>query len=224
MAKVKEMNLTNAQIWSTLLPYLEDNWTWPGGVVRNSDDGRRTFYIDEAKTIGIQFIKGSQYFSYFMGVIFKGTEYHNIEFSYNTTNKTFMIEITDTALIISAVDNSTSINAANCQKIMVCNGHNTNIDTDEQVLIYLGSKSSSNVSAIYASDVLTPVDNSEQNGNANVNSKYTALINLYNTKSNFVATDVYKSMFMELSTWSFGDVMLNGHRYRMSGSIFALDE
>ena len=224
MAKVKEMNLTNGQIWGTVLPYLEDNWTWPGGVVRSSDDGRRTFYIDEAKTIGIQFIKGSQYFSWFMGIIFKGTEYHNIEFSYNTTNKTFMIEITDTTLIISAVDNSKSINASNCQKIIVCNGHNTNTDTNEQIIIYLGSKSSSNVSAIYASDVSVPMDMSEQNGNANVSSKYTALINLYNTKSNFVATDVYKSMFMELSTWSFGDVMLNGHRYRMSGSIFALDE
>lgn len=224
MAIVQEMNLTNAQIWSTLLPYLEDNWTWPGGVVRSSDDGRRTFYIDEAKTIGIQFIKGSQYFSYFMGVIFKGTEYHNIEFSYNTTNKTFMIEITDTALIISAVDNSTSINAANCQKIIVCNGYNTNTAGTEQIIIYLGSKSSSNVSAIYASDVTTPVDISEQNGNANVNAKTTNLIPFYNTNSVFITTDVYKSLCEDIGAWYFGNVMVNNKAYRMSGSVFAVDE
>lgn len=224
MAIVQEMNLTNGQIWGTVLPFLENNWTWPGGVVRSSDDGRRTFYIDEAKTIGIQFIKGSQYFSWFMGVIFKGTEYHNIEFSYNTTNKTFMIEITDTALIISAVDNSTSINAANCQKIMVCNGHNTNTGTDEQIMIYLGSKSSSNVSAIYASDVSAPVDISEQNGNANVNARTTNLIPIYNTNSAFITTDVYKSLCEDIGAWYFGNVMVNGKAYRMSGSVFALDE
>ena len=96
MAIVQEMNLTNGQIWGTVLPFLENNWTWPGGVVRSSDGNNAYFYIDEAKTIGIHFIKGAEYFSWYMGVIFKGTEYHNIEFKYNTTNKTFLIEITDT--------------------------------------------------------------------------------------------------------------------------------
>ena len=220
MAKVKEMFLSANSFYDTLVPYLRDNWTW--GATTN--DGK--FYIDTAKTIGIQIGAGGQYNDPTIRILFNGVEYHIISFDRTTwtNDKAIMIEITNTALIISCTDKSTSINASNCQKIIVCNGHNTNTDTNEQIIIYLGSKSSSNVSAIYASDVSVPMDMSEQNGNANVSSKYTALINLYNTKSNFVVTDVYKSIFMELPTWSFGDVMFNGHRYRMSGSIFALDE
>lgn len=225
MAIVQKMTLTNGQIWDTVLPYLENNWTWPGGVVRTVEGGDRAyFYIDEAKTIGILFIKGAEYFNYYMGVIFKGTEYHNIEFKYNTTNKTFMIEITNTALIISAVDNSASINAANCEKIIVHNAINPKTNTTQQVISYIGNKSSNNVSAMYASDVMPPADMSEQNGGVNVNSAQSVFVQLCNKASDFIATDVYKCLCSSLSGWSFGDSIIDGHRYRMSGSIFALDE
>ena len=65
---------------------------------------------------------------------------------------------------------------------------------------------------------------SEQNGNANVNAKTTNLIPLYNTKSAFITTDVYKSLCEDIGAWYFGNVMVNGKAYRMSGSVFALDE
>lgn len=220
MAKVKEMLLSAYSFYDTLVPYLRDNWTW--AVTPN--DG--FFYIDTAKTIGFQITAGGQYSDPAIRIQFHGNEHRYIGFDRTTwtEDKAIKIEITSTTLIISCTDKSTSINAANCQKIIICNGYNSNTDEYKQIMIYFDSRSSSNVSTIYASDVLTPADISEQNGNANVSSKYTALINLYNSKSNFVATDVYKSMFMELSAWTFGDVILNGHRYRMSGSIFALDE
>ena len=224
MATVQTYTLSREQMWGTLLPYLENNWTWDDVVKSGTGSAYDTayFYLDEDKTIGLYYLQGQTGMSPSkIGVYFKGSTYHVAELASNTT---FEIEITDTVLIISYVSSSNSISATNCDKIIICNGHSANTNEEEQIMIYLGSRSSSNVSAMYASDVTTPVDISEQNSNANVSSKYTALINLYNTKSRFVATDVYKSMFMELSAWSFGDVMLNGHHYRMSGPIFALDE
>ncbi len=220
MAKVKEMLLSAYSFYDGLVPYLKDNWAWAA----TTNDG--FFYIDAAKTIGFQITAGGQYSDPAIRIQFHGNEQRYIGFDRTTwtEDKAIKIEITNTALIISCTDKSTFVNAANCRKIIVCNGHNSNTDENKQIMIYLDSRSSSNVSAIYASDVSAIADNSEQNGNANINSKYTALINLYNTKSNFITTDVYKSMFMELSAWSFGDVMLNGHHYRMSGQIFTLDE
>lgn len=224
MATVQTYTLSREQMWGTLITYLENNWTWADVVKSGTGSISSTayFYINDAKTIGLYYLQGQTGMSASkIGVYFKGTTYHIVELA---SNSTFEIEITNTALILSFISGSNSISASNCHKIIIHNAINPKTNTTEQVISYVGSKSSSNVSAIYASDVLAIADNSEQNGNANVSSKYTALINLYNTKSNFIATDVYKSMFMELSAWSFGDVMLNGHHYRMSGSIFALDE
>jgi len=221
MAKVKEMLLSAYSFYDTLVPYLRDNWTWGATY---ADDGK--FYIDTAKTIGIQIGAGGQYNDPTIRILFNGAEYHVISFDRTTwtNDKAIMIEITNTALIISCTDKSTSANAANCQKIIVCNGHNTNTGTDEQIMIYLDSRSSANVSAMYASDVAVPVDMSEQNGNANVNAKTTNLIPLYNTNSAFITTDVYKSLCEDIGAWYFGNVMVNDKAYRMSGSVFALDE
>lgn len=212
----------NADVNSVLnevVPYLTSNWSWAAVENDNQYNGK-IFYIDSAKTIGIHLYIRTGTNDIKVGVRFKGTDYH---MSSEGASYSFRVEITNTTLILSYILGST-ISTTNCEKIIVHNATNPNTNTTQQVISYIGSKSSSNVSAMYASDVSTPGDISEQNGNANVSSKYTALINLYNTKSSFVATDVYKSMFMELSAWSFGDVMLNGHRYRMSGPIFALDE
>ena len=108
-------------------------------------------------------------------------------------------------------------------KIIICNGHNTNTGEDEQIMIYLGSKSSSNVSSMYASDVSAPANMSEQNSNANTNAKTTNLIPFYNTASEFITTDVYKSVCEDIGTWYFGNVIVNDKAYRMSGSVFARD-
>lgn len=214
-----KINASATDVLNEVVPYLTSNWNWTAVESDNQYNGK-IFYINSAKTIGIHLYIRTGTNDVGVGVRFQGTDYHM-----STTGDPYSlkIEITDTALILSYILSST-ISVTNCEKIIVHNAINSNTDTTQQVISYIGSKSSSNVSAMYTNDVTIPTDNSEQDGNANVNGKYTALINLYNTKSNFVATDVYKSMFMELSTWSFGDVMLNGHRYRMSGSIFALDE
>ena len=225
MAAVQTYTLSREQMWGTLLPYLENNWTWGGGVSRSgsgSYNDTAYFYIDEAKTIGLYYLQGQTGMSASkIGVYFKGTTYHVADLA---SNSTFEIEITDTALIISFISGSNSISATNCEKIIVCGGYNTNTETDEQIMLYLGSKSSSNVSAMYASDVTTPADISEQNSNANTNAKTTNLIPFYSTASEFITTDVFKSLCEDIGSWYFGNVMVNNKAYRMSGSVFALDE
>ncbi|MBR0512492.1 MAG: hypothetical protein IJJ81_07980 [Ruminococcus sp.] len=220
MAKVYEQTMSREQMETMLVPYLENNWTWGGGKVVSSS--QTYFYTDEAKTLGLYYEQGAtgQRASK-IGICFKGNNYHVFELASNTT---FEIEITDTAMIISFKSGSNSISASDCDKIIICNGHNTNTGEDEQIMIYLGSKSSSNVSSMYASDVATPADVSEQNGNANVNARTTNLIPIYNTNSAFITTDVYKSLCEDIGAWYFGNVMVNGKAYRMSGSVFALDE
>lgn len=234
MATVQNFeNITSVSDMQNIISFLRNNWTWAAEEDAPKPDNPgytsngKIFYLDAAKTKGVNIYVRNGTNSVNINPYFKGNHYHyatndpNVSSAYPFSMK---IEITSDTLIISWKYDSATLPVANCEKMIVHNAVNPNTNVTEQVLTYIGNKSSSNVSAMYASDVPTSVDMSEQNGNANVSSKYTALINLYNTKSNFVATDVYKSMFMELSAWSFGDVMLNGHRYRMSGSIFALDE
>lgn len=198
-------------------------WDWTG-VVAAQENTDFTFYIDAAKTMGIRFGKYGTFDGYF-GLVKNGTLYANYAFSISDNGIRTLYEKTNNALIISITQAQSAgdVSANNCYKIIICYGKNKN-NQEEPIAIRINSIASGNTSTLIASDVNVPTALSEQNGNANVSSKYTALINLYNTKSNFVATDVYKSMFMELSAWSFGDVMLNGHHYRMSGPIFALDE
>lgn len=196
---------------------LETMWNWAS--IDWDSNNYAYFWLDSAKTYGLGLIFG---YGESLSLKTNTTSYHG---SNNARDGiTVQFEKTTNALILSTAPGNVTITGTNCDKYIICNATNPTTNAIEPIIIYIGSKSSSNVSMMLASDVVIPTDNSEQNGNANVSSKYTALINLYNTKSNFVATDVYKSMFMELSAWSFGDVMLNGHRYRMSGSIFALDE
>lgn len=225
MAKVFEQAVSPTELGTVLFPYLRDNWTWAGGTETTSGDfGSKTYnlYLDEDKTKAITIRYGGPGYRSHIGIIFKGNSYHLADLETGTS--TFEVEITDTALIISCIPNSSSINAANCDKYIICNGYSTNADSEEQIMIYLGSKSSSNVSSIYASDVTTPADMSEQNANDNVNAKTTNLIPFYNTVSSFITTDVYKSLCEDIGAWYFGNVIVNNKAYRMSGSVFALDE
>ena len=219
MAVVWQQNLSTPEMGTILVPYLRDNFTWAGGT--QTSDSTTHFYINEAKTIGFRIIVNSGTTPSKIAVFFKGSYYHEVEIYFAAS---FEVEITDTALIFSFVGGEgVTISAANCHKIIVCDGYNTNTEDNEQILIYLKSLSSSNVSAMYASDVTTPADMAEQNGNANVNAKTTNLIPFYNTKSAFITTDVYKSVCEDIGAWYFGNVIVNDKAYRMSGSVFARD-
>jgi hypothetical protein len=225
MATVQTYTVSREQMWSTLIPYLENNWTWKGGVTKtgNGSIGSTAyFYLDEDKTIGLYYLQGQTGMSASnISIRFNGTDYHSVELA---SNSTFEIEITNTALILSFISGSNSISASNCHKIIVHNAINPKTNTTEQVISYVGNLSSGNVSAMCASDVITPVDMTEQNGGANVSSAQSVFVQLCNKASDFIATDVCKCLCTSLSGWSFGDAMIDGHRYRMSGSIYALDE
>lgn len=214
-----KLNATANDTLNEVVPYLTSNWTWAAVEDDNQYNGK-IFYIDSAKTIGLHLWIRTGTSRISVGISFKGTDYHMTAQDYPYSYK---IEITDTALIFSYVLDTT-ISAANCEKIIIHNAINPKTNTTEQVISYVGSKSSSNVSAMYASDVLTPVDMSEQNGGANINALQSVFIPLCNKASDFIATDVYKTLYSSLSGWSFGDAMIDGHKYRMSGSIYALDE
>ena len=220
MATVWTQTLTLAEMGTLLIPYLRDNFTWAGGTETASQ--YTYFYINEAKTIGIRYFQGiNGIYGSKIAVIFKDSYYHETEFY---PNGTFEIEITATALILSYISNSNSISASNCEKIIVHNAINPKTNTTQQVISYIGNKSSSNVFAMYTSDILTPVDMPKQNGGANVSSAQSVFIPLCNKATDFIATDVYECLCSSLSGWSFGNSIIDGHKYRMSGSIYALDE
>lgn len=222
MATVQDYKLPDGQISVKGVAHLLTSiWNFPQVYEGN---GYTDLYINEAKTIGIRVSAEGNCIS----IIRNGTIYHATTGSrYSGYYLYLKLEATTDTFIISAIYTDAyygdAVIASNCHKYIICNAKNT-LNETEPIVAYVGSNSSSNVSAFYTNETLVPTDMGEQNGGANVNAKYTAVINLYNIKSNFVAINVYKSMFMELSAWSFGDVMLNGHRYRMSGPIFALDE
>lgn len=202
-----------------IVPYLTSNWTWVAVESDNDYDGK-IFYIDSAKTIGLHIWIRTGVGRISVGIRFKGTDYHMTTQDYPYSYK---IEITNTALIFSYVVGET-ISATNCEKIIVHNAINPKTNTTQQVISYIGNKSSSNVSAMYTSDVSTPVDMPEQNGGANVSAAQSVFVPLCNKASDFIATNVYKCLCTSLSSWSFNNAMIDGHKYRMSGSVYALDE
>lgn len=202
-----------------VMPYLTSCWDW-AAVESDKQYNGKIFYINAAKTIGLHLYVRTGTSDIKVGVSFNGTDYH---MSTENSPYSFKIEKTDTALIFSYILGS-SISANNCEKIIIHNAINPKTNITQQVISYIGNKSTSNVSAIYASDVLTPADISKQNGGENVNSAQSVFIPLCNKATDFIATDVYECLCTSLSGWSFGDAMIDGHKYRMSGSIYALDE
>lgn len=219
MATVQDYTITSVADASNVISYLESNWTWNGGKTESGFE--TTLWVDTAKTIGLYFYVRSGVSQLKIGVKFKGTEYHLSDLQYPDA-VSFKIEITSTALCFSFIDAS-SLTAENCTKIIVCDAHNSTNDTDEQVIIYLGSKASSNVSAIYASDVVTPYDLPAQNSNTGVSAKVSYMVPFYNKASAFVTTDVLQALTVDVVSWYFGNISLNNKPYRMSGSVVMFD-
>lgn len=61
MAIVQTYTLSREQMWGTLLPYLENNWTWADVVKSGTGSPYDTeyFYLDEDKTIGLYYEQGA---------------------------------------------------------------------------------------------------------------------------------------------------------------------
>ena len=190
-------------------------WNWSGITTD-------TLWVDAAKTIGLKFIGVGNIIS----LIKDSTTYHASSDS-SLTSMYVKVEKTTNAVIISVKNSGTAlsdVSATDCDKYIVCNATNSLTRAIEPIIIYLGSKSSSNQCMMLASDVNVPTDMAAQNSNANVNAKTTNLIPFYNTASVCVTSDILQSLCEDISSWYFGDVIVNDKAYRMSGSVFALDE
>lgn len=224
MAIVQDYTITSLSNIPTVVSYLENNWIWSGGKTTSGDISgiyEAWLWMDVGKTIGVYFYARPGVSAFKIGIKFKGTNYHLAELSYSTI--TFKIEITSDMLCISYID-AASITATNCSKIMVCDAHNSVNNSDEQVMIWLGSKSTSNVCAMYASDVVTPYDLPAQDANTGINAKISYMIPFYNKASAFVTTGALQALTMDVASWYFGNISLNNKPYRMSGSVFMPDE
>lgn len=198
--------------------FIENIWDWAAVETVGND---KIYWVDSEKTFGLgtRLTYGNPNLE-----VVKGSSFYHLTEGDNTYN--LKVEKTSTTLIISTYGSGSvsSVPANNCNKYMVCAATNTSTGTNEPIVIFLGSKSSSNQVMMLASDVTTPVDMAAQNANANTNAKTTNLIPFYNTASACITTNVYQSLCENISSWYFGDVIIKGRAYRMSGSVFALDE
>lgn len=196
-------------------------WDW--AAIDTITDGY-ILWLNSSKTYGLSVVYTSSGIGLQVSLIKGDTLYHT------TYNDRYMalnmkIEKTTGALILSvkAQDNLSSVSAIDCDKFIICNGLNSATKAVEPVIIYLGSKSSSNQIMLLAGDVESPVNLTAQNANANTSSKTTNLIPFYSPSSACITTDVFVSLCEDISSWYFGNIVINGYRYRMSGSVFARD-
>lgn len=213
--------------YETIVADMTDAWNW---TAVETVTGGTKFCIDEDRRFGIYVYNGNSNYTS-IGIMFGTTSYH-IAGPSGTANK-LVIKFekigTDT-MIISAYrvgsSDSPYVAANLCDKYIICKAVNTLTEDEETVLVYIGSSSTSggNKSMMFASDVMLPADVMVQNANANINAKNTNLIPLYNTASAFITKDVYMSLCENVSSWYFGNVFVNDKPYRMSGSVFVLDE
>lgn len=212
--------------YETIVADVTDLWNWTD--IEELTNGT-VFWIDENKTFGIYVYNGNANYTS-IGIMFGSNGYHYA--GSGTSNKLiFKAEKIGTkALIISAwrVSNSDSpvVSANLCDKYIICDAVSTATNEEEKVLVYLGSSSTSgaNKCMMLASDVTLPADITVQNANANVNAINTNMIPFYSTASAFITTDTYQSLCENVSSWYFGNVIVNDDAYRMSGSVFVLDE
>lgn len=217
-------NVTNTM--QQLSNYLAANWTWNGGTdVQTGGIDISYFWMDTNKNVELSITNGvSGSFGGKITIKYKGTTVYTNDDFFNS-KITFKVEIGFNILIISFA-NDGSFSGGHCEKIIICNGTDFVHNKTEQIMIYLGSLASSNVYKMIASDLPgnAVVSMSTMDGNANVNSLTTNLIPFWTTNSAFVTTDVFMSVCTNLPTWFFSNIILNETEYRMSGSVYFLDE
>ena len=196
-------------------------WDW---AEIETQDNRYILWIDAAKTYGLVLLYVSGAVGIKVGII-KGTTLYHVTSNDRYMSLNMKIEKTATALILSvkAQNNLTSVSATDCDKFIICNATNSATNTVEPIIIYIGSNASSNQQMLLASDANAPVDMAAQNANANTSAKTTNLIPFYSTASACITTDVFVSLCENIAAWYFGDVIINGSAYRMSGSVFAAE-
>lgn len=214
--------------YSTIVADLRSIWDWTGDI--EVTNGVK-LTVDPDRNIGIYVYNGNTNYTT-IGVI-HGFNYYHLAGGDTGSNAKLQLKaekVGNDTLILSlwkvGASSSSNIEADLCDKIIICRAVNVITEDEETIVIYLGSSSTSagNKCMMLASDVVQPVDISAQNVNQNANAKITNIVPFFSTASAFVTKDVYQSVCENVSSWYFGDVIINGRPYRMSGSVFALDE
>lgn len=216
----------SANYYSTIVSDVTELWDWAD---ISTVTGGTMFKINAEDNFGL-LVNNSNANYITIGVRSGSANYHAAGPSSTAGKLLIKAErVGENTLILSVwrVSNTSNTVAANlCDKYIICRAVNTITEEEETVLIYLGSNSTSgeNKCMLLASDVLNPTDIAVQNSNANVNAKNTNIIPFFSPASVFITKDVYQSLCENVSSWYFSDVILNDKPYRMSGSVFVLDE
>ncbi|MCR4638296.1 hypothetical protein [Ruminococcus sp.] len=212
--------------YSDIVSDVTDLWDWAD--ISTVYDGTM-FKLHVEDNFGLMVYNGNSNFTT-IAVRFGSSSYHIAGPSSTAAKLLIKAErVGEDTLILSVwrVSDSPNIVSANlCDKYIICRGVNTITEEEETVLVYLGSNSTSgtNKCMLLAGDVMQATDIAAQNANANVNAKNTNIIPFFSPASVYITKDVYQSLCSNVSSWYFSDVILNDKPYRMSGSVFVLDE
>lgn len=216
----------SSSLYSDIVSDVTDLWDWAD---ISTVTGGTMFKLDTENNFGLIVYNGNNNYTS-IAVRFGSNNYHIAGPSSTAAKLLLKAErVGEDALIISAwrvSDTSNTIAANLCDKYIICRGVNTITEEEEMVLVYLGSNSTSgtNKCMLLAGDVMQTTDIAAQNANANVNAKNTNIIPFFSPASVYITKDVYQSLCSNVSSWYFSDVILNDKPYRMSGSVFVLDE
>ena len=211
------INTANANA-DQVISFLTNNWNW--AAIEDADYQGKRFYINSAKTVGLEFYARTGTNDYGFRIYYNSSAHNQELISNNIAAKIEVVS--NKALIISCKSGTTF--SGNVRKYIVCNGLNSQTNNIEQIIIYALAETDNFMNTIYASDNRAASLEYDRTQSAMCNAKFTELINFYCKDTKFVATNVYKALLIDLSAWSYGDVMINGHLYRMSGPVFVLDE
>lgn len=139
--------------------------------------------------------------------------------------------INNRVLIISAwrfaSDSTEELSASSCDKYIICKAINANTREEDDVLIYCGNRTGGNAYYLLTSEWGTALSAAEMTAprqSKSLNAKTSFLIPFYSNASEYFTPDVFQALTENLEAWDWGDVTINGKKYRMSGSIFVLDE
>ena len=216
----------SSSLYSDIVSDVSELWDWAD---ISTVTGGTMFKINAEDNFGLLVYNGNANYTT-IAVRFDSANHHTAGPS-STAGKLLLKaeRVGENTLILSVwrvSDTSNTIKANLCDKYIICRAVNTITEEEETVLIFLGSSSTtgSNKCMLLASDVIQLTDIAAQNANANVDAQNTNIIPFFSPASVYITKDVYQSLCSNVSSWYFGDVILNDKPYRMSGSVFVLDE